>query len=83
MKADDAKKIFSTVSDRDVETCTFYRTIADTVNDKNLKDIFTEPAGEVKKHREFLQVFLTKDVKPITFAAGHDYPVGDGLPSPS
>jgi len=82
MKTDDAKKIISTVIDREFETCTFYRTIADTVNDKNLKDLFAEPAGEEKKHREFLLVFLTKDVKPITFAAGHDYTVGDGLPSP-
>jgi rubrerythrin len=82
MKAEDAKKIISTAIDREVEAYTFYRTIADKVKDKNLRDLFAELAGEEKKHREFLQAFLTKDIKQMKFAAGHDYKVGDALPSP-
>jgi rubrerythrin len=82
MKAEDAKKIISTAIDREVEAYTFYRTIADKVKDKVLKDLFAELAGEEKKHREFLQAFLTKDAKQMKFAAGHDYKVGDALPSP-
>jgi len=82
MKAEDAKKIISIAIDREVEAYTFYRTLADKVRDKALKDLFAELAGEEKKHREFLQAFLTKDVKTMKFAAGHDYKVGDALPSP-
>lgn len=82
MKADDAKKIISTAIDREVEAYTFYRSVADKVKDKNLKDLFAELAGEEKKHREFLQAFLTKDASKMKFAAGHDYKVGDALPTP-
>jgi len=82
MKAEDAKKIISLAIDREVEAYTFYKTVADKVRDKNLKDLFVELAGEEKKHREFLQGFLAKDVSRIKFTAGHDYKVGDALESP-
>jgi rubrerythrin len=82
MKAEDAKKIIATAIDREVEAYTFYRTIADKVKDKVIKDLFNELAGEEKKHREFLTEFLTKDFSKMKFAAGHDYKVGDALPSP-
>lgn len=82
MKPEDVKKIISTAIDREVEAYTFYRSIADKVKDKALKDLFAELAGEEKKHREFLQAFLTRDIKQMKFAAGHDYKVGDALPTP-
>lgn len=82
MKADEAKKIIAIAIDREVEAYTFYRSVADKVKDKNLKDLFDELAGEEKKHREFLQGFLTKDASKMKFAPGHDYKVGDALPSP-
>jgi rubrerythrin len=82
MKAEDAKKIISTAIDREVEAYTFYRTLGDKVKDKALKDLFDELAGEEKKHREFLQAFLTKDASKMKFSPGHDYKVGDALPSP-
>ena len=82
MKTEDAKKIISIAIDREVEAYTFYRTLGDKVKDKALKDLFDELAGEEKKHREFLEAFLTKDVKTMKFAPGHDYKVGDALPSP-
>lgn len=83
MKADDVKKIISTAIDREVEAYTFYRSVADKVKDKALKSLFDELAGEEKKHREFLQGFLTKDAGKMKFAPGHDYKVGDALPSPA
>jgi rubrerythrin len=83
MKADDAKKIISTAIDREVEAYTFYRGIADKVKDKALKSLFDELAGEEKKHREFLQGMLTKDVSKMKFDASHDYKVADALPSPA
>jgi rubrerythrin len=82
MKAEDVKKIISTAIDREVEAYTFYRSVADRAKNKVLKDLFAELAGEEKKHREFLQAFLTKDIKQMKFAAGHDYKVGDALPTP-
>lgn len=82
MKPEDAKKILSLAIDREVEAYTFYRNIADKVKDKALKSLFDELAGEEKKHREFLQGFLAKDVSKMKFTAGHDYKVGDSLPSP-
>lgn len=82
MKGEDAKKIISTAIDREVEAYTFYRSVADKVKDKALKSLFDELAGEEKKHREFLQGFLAKDISKIKFSAGHDYKVGDALPSP-
>jgi len=82
MKADDVKKIISTAIDREVEAHTFYRSVSDKVKDKALKTIFDELAEEEKKHREFLQGFLSKDASKMKFATGHDYKVGDALPSP-
>jgi rubrerythrin len=82
MKTEDAKKIISTAIDREVEAYTFYRSVAGMVKDKALKSLFDELAGEEKKHREFLQGFLAKDTGKLKFAAGHDFKVGDALPSP-
>ncbi|HSQ94273.1 MAG TPA: ferritin family protein [Methanoregula sp.] len=83
MKADDAKKIISTAIDREVESYTFYRGIGDKVKDTALKSMFTELAGEEKKHREFLQGMLSKDISKMKFDASHDYKVADILPSPA
>jgi len=82
MNAEAFKKIISMAIDREVEAYTFYKTVADKVKDANLKKIFAELAGEDKKHREFLQNFLAKEGKSLKFDTGHDYKVGDALPSP-
>jgi rubrerythrin len=83
MKADDAKKIIATAIDREVEAYTFYRGIADKVKSPALKSLFAELAGEEKKHREFLQGMLTKDIAKMKFDPSHDYKVADTLPSPA
>jgi rubrerythrin len=83
MKPEDAKKIISTAIDREVESYTFYRSVSDKVKDPALKKLFDELAGEEKKHRVFLEGFLSKDVGKMKFDASHDYKVGDSLPSPA
>jgi rubrerythrin len=83
MKADDAKKIISTAIDKEVEAYTFYRGVADKVKNPALKMLFSELAGEEKKHREFLQGMLTKDVTKMHFDTSHDYKVADALPMPA
>ena len=80
MKAEDAKKIIATAIDKEIEAYTFYHGVADKVKDKTLKDLFAELAGEEKKHREFLQGMLTKDIAKMKFDASHDYKVGDTPP---
>lgn len=82
MKAEDFKKIISMAIDREVEAYTFYKTVGDKVKDKNLKSLFTELAGEEKKHREFLQDFLAKEGKAMKFEAAPDYKVADTLKTP-
>lgn len=82
MKTDDAKKIIAAAIDREVESYTFYRGIADKVKDKILKDLFAELAGEEKKHRELLQGMVTKDISKMKFDPSHDYKVADTLASP-
>ena len=82
MKATDAKKIIANAIDNEVEAYTFYRGIADKVKDKALKSLFAELAGEEKKHREFLQGMLDKDISKMKFDASHDYKVVDTLPVP-
>ena len=83
MKAEDAKKIIETAINKEIEAYTFYHGIADKAKDPMLKDLFTELAGEEKKHREFLQGMLTKDIAKMKFDASHDYKVGDNLPTPT
>jgi rubrerythrin len=83
MKADDAKKIISMAIEREVEAYTFYRGVADKVKNPALKSLFAELAGEEKKHREFLQGMLTKDIAKMKFDPSHDYKVADTLPSPT
>ncbi len=82
MKSEDAKKIIKDAIDKEIEAYTFYHGIAGKVKDKVLKDLFTELAGEEKKHREFLQGVLDKDVSRMKFDPSHDYKVGDNLPTP-
>ena len=83
MKPEDAKKIITTAIDREVESYTFYRGIADKVKAPALKSLFDELAGEEKKHREFLQGMLAKDISKMKFDPSHDYKVADILPSPA
>jgi rubrerythrin len=52
------------------------------VKDPALKKLFNELAGDEKKHREFLEGFLSKGAAKFHFEAGKDYKVGDGLPTP-
>ena len=82
MKTEDAKKIIETAINKEIEAYTFYHGIAGKAKNPMLKDLFTELAGEEKKHREFLQGMLTKDIAKMKFDASHDYKVGDNLPTP-
>jgi len=82
MNAKDAKKIISTAIDREVESYAFYKAVSGKVKDKALKSMFTELAGEEKKHREFLEAFLSRDPKTLKFVASADYKVVNDKKTP-
>jgi rubrerythrin len=82
MNVEDAKKIIATAIDKEVEAYTYYKGVSDRAQDPALKKLFEELAGEEKKHRVFLEAFLTRDTANLRFTATKDYKVGDELPTP-
>jgi rubrerythrin len=82
MNQDEFRKIISLGIGREVESYTFYRTVADKVKDKNLKKLFDELAGDEKKHRLTLEGFLAKSPKEMHFSETKDYKVVDALKTP-
>jgi len=82
MNPEEYRKIISIAIDREVESYTFYRTVADKVKDANLKKIFGELAGDETQHREFLQGLLSKDPKAIKIAATKDFKIAESVAAP-
>jgi rubrerythrin len=83
MDIESYRKILSLAINREIESYTFYRGVADKVADKNLKKLFAELAGEEVKHRETLTGFLAKPPKSLKFDASRDYKIAETLPAPS
>lgn len=75
MNAEEYKKIISDAIENEVEAYTFYKTVAEKVNDSAMKSLFAELANEEKSHRELLQGYLTKNVAELKFDPSHDYKV--------
>ena len=82
MNVQDAKKIISNAIDREIEAYIFYNSVSQRATDPALQKLFEELAGEEKKHRKFLEEFLTRDTAGLHFEETKDYKVGDALPSP-
>jgi rubrerythrin len=82
MTYDDYKKIISRAIDGEIEAYTFYRAVSDKVKDKNLKDLFSELAGDEKKHKLTLEGFLKQAPEKLHFSTSQDYKVVDALPTP-
>jgi rubrerythrin len=82
MTYDDYKKIISRAIDGEIEAYTFYRAVSDKVKDKNLKDLFSELAGDEEKHKLTLEGFLKQAPEKLHFSTSHDYKVVDALPTP-
>jgi rubrerythrin len=76
------RKILSLAINREIESYTFYRGVADKVKDPNMKNLFAELAGEEVKHRETLTGFLAQPPKSLKFDASKDYKVVDSLKTP-
>ncbi|MGZ3525222.1 MAG: ferritin-like domain-containing protein [Thermodesulfobacteriota bacterium] len=82
MTYDDYKKIISRAIDGEIEAYTFYRAVSDKVKGKNLKDLFSELAGDEEKHKLTLEGFLKQAPEKLHFSKSHDYKVVDALPTP-
>ena len=61
MDATDFQKIITNAIDSEVESYTFYKSVADRAKDANLKTIFLDLAEEEKGHREYLQALLLRE----------------------
>jgi rubrerythrin len=83
MDSKDFQKIITNAIDSEVESYTFYKSVADRVKDASLKTIFLDLAEEEKGHREYLQTLLLRDATKMHFAAAKDYKVTDSLDEPT
>ena len=82
MTYDDYKNIISRAIDGEIEAFTFYRAVSDRVKDKNLKDLFSDLAGDEEKHKFTLEGFLKQAPEKLHFSTSQDYKVVDALPTP-
>ena len=82
MTPEEYQKIITMAIDREVESYSFYNTVAEKVKDATLKSLFKELAGDETSHREFLQKMLTKDYTSLGFSTTRDYKVADSVASP-
>lgn len=82
MKAEDFRQIISQAIDGEIEAFTYYRTVSEKVEDKALKNIFSELAGDELQHRKFLQEIITKGPGSLHVEEAHDYKIADTLESP-
>jgi rubrerythrin len=82
MNVEEYRKILSTAINKEIESYSFYRGIADKVKDANLKKLFAELAGEETKHRETLSGFLAKPTTSLKFDASRDYKIAETLKVP-
>jgi rubrerythrin len=82
MDVEEYRKILSLAINREIESYTFYRGIADKVKDSNLKKLFAELAGEETKHRETLTALMAKPPKSLKFDSTRDYKIVDTVKTP-
>jgi len=82
MIKEDFKRIISQAIEGEIEAYTYYRAVAEKVEDKALKNIFGDLAGDELQHREFLQGIAAKGPGALHVEESHDYKIADTLESP-
>jgi len=82
MNQDEFRKIISLGIEREIESFTFYRAVADKTQDKDLRYLFNELAEDEAKHRRTLEGFAEKAPDKLHFSEAKDYKVVDSLPTP-
>jgi rubrerythrin len=82
MKPEDFRQIISQAIEGEIEAYNYYRTVSEKVEDKALKNIFAELAGDESSHREFLQGIIVKGSGALHVEEAQDYKIADTLASP-
>ncbi len=75
------KKILEMAIGNEIAAHDFYKSICEKTGDKSLKQLFSELAEEERKHKIFLEGFLT-GAKPFHFAEVLDYKVAETIDKP-
>lgn len=83
MDSKEFQNIITNAIDSEVESYTFYKSVADRAKDANLRTIFLDLADEEKGHREYLQALLLRDAKQMHFVAAKDYKITDSIDAPT
>ena len=83
MNHEEFHKIITNAIDSEVESYTFYKSVADRAKDPGLKTLFLDLAEEEKGHREYLQNLLLRDATKMNFVATKDYKITDSLEEPT
>ena len=81
MNAEEYGKILAMAVESEIAAYDFYKSICEKTNDSSLKQIFAELAEEERKHRIFLEGFLT-GTKPFHFGEVTDYKVAETIDRP-
>jgi len=76
------KEILNMAIQDEVEAFEFYDSVAQKVSDRSLKQIFSELAGEERKHRQLLQSFINNPAVPLRFKEEIDYKVSESVALP-
>jgi rubrerythrin len=81
MTIEEYKKILQMAIGNEIAAYDFYRNVSEKTKDNSLKDIFSEMAEEEKKHKIFLEGFIS-GAKPLYFSGVADYKVSETVEKP-
>jgi rubrerythrin len=81
MKTDEYKKMITFAVSNEIEAYEFYKGVSEKTKDNNLKRTFAELADEEKKHRLFLEGFIS-NARPMHFDEAKDYKVSQTINKP-
>ncbi|MBF0406862.1 MAG: ferritin family protein [Candidatus Riflebacteria bacterium] len=76
------KKTLELAIKNEIEAAEFYQGVAEKTKDSNVKSIFSELAGEERKHRTQLENFLKSGEKILKINPVEDYKFSETLESP-
>jgi rubrerythrin len=83
MELDAYRKIIGFAYDCEVEAEAFYESIADRLQNKNLKELFLQFAREEKSHQAILKTFFNNPGNERQFDGSIDYKVAETMEFPT
>lgn len=83
MTQDDYKKIIAQAIEKEVEAFSFYSAVSEKAQDKGIKILFQDLAGEEQKHKLTLEGFFKRAPEKMHFSETNDFKIVDALPTPA